>query len=380
MSTKGTITSSASPSVLHIAETIEYRIQSGEYPEGRWLPSERDISMEFGVSRNVVKSVVKELEIRNLISCSSRCRPIVNRVNETTNNSPKLRTRRKTVGLWIWPLSGYAPTASIVNGINSGLDHDAYRLIVTGPTEPSWDAAMRSECQFLLRMASDEDITGIILWCLGGSASLPALNTIKEAGIPLVFIDRRPPKSFDADYVGVDNIYSSEVVVNHLIKQGHRRIAHISNLDTASTVKERREGYRLALAKQGIPYSQELDLKLYSESTDHTDVEVNLMLDGLLGMATPPTAIFAVNDIIAMRMRRVLTSRGIRIPQEMALAGFDGVETETHTAATLTTACQPFERIGSHAARLLMQRVQGMLPEASQHHVLEAPLLIRSST
>ncbi len=81
-----------------------------------------------------------------------------------------------------------------------------------------------------------------------------------------------------------------------------------------------------------------------------------------------------------MRMQRVLTSRGIRIPQEMALAGFDGVETETHTDATLTTACQPFERIGSHAARLLMQRVQGMLPEASQHHVLEAPLLIRSST
>ncbi len=371
-----------SPSVRHITDVIEARIRSGKYPHGRWLPSEREIADEFGVSRIVIKSVVNELDNRALVIRSARCRPVVRNAADVDVPTEFIlpETRRSSIGLWIWPNPRQPGIATIVQGITRTLDPDAFRMIIASPHVTDWVSAARSESQFLLRMAQDRDIVGIILWYLGGETNLPALVTLREAHIPLVFIDRRPPAGFSADYVGVDNIHSAEEVVKHLVAQGHRSIAHISNFDTASTVYERLTGYRRALKASGLPYRPEL----VQHAPDPTDGDPSegcaALLDILLGLPDPPTALFAVNDYIALRLKAAIQVRGLTVPGDIALAGFDGIERWLPGRSFLTTANQPFERIGARAVDALLKHLTLGSEALAEHILLEAPLSISSST
>lgn len=381
MNTKSALDTRVSPSVEYVTGMIASRILSGEYPAGRWLPSEREIAEEFHVSRNVVKSVVRELEVRSLVHCSSRCRTVVTGLadRQAGSRNGNARPKRHTLGLWIWPMTDYPSTAAVVTGINRTLKHEEYRLMVTGATAPSWADAARSESTFLMRMADDEDLCGLILWCIGGAQSLPALQTLRHRQIPLVFIDRRPPAGFTADYVGIDNEWAAFEITTHLIAQGHRRIAHISNLDSASPVAERLNGYRMALKQAGIPEDLAL-IKQLEDPSSSDDLECKQLLAELAACSDAPTAIFAVSDFAALRAISALRANNVRVGEDVAVAGFDGIERWHTGARTLTTACQPFEKIGIQALRLLMKRIENPSPGASTDVLLEAPIEVSSST
>jgi LacI family transcriptional regulator len=229
-------------------------------------------------------------------------------------------------------------------------------------------------------MAQDQVIVGIILWYLGGDANLPTLQALRAARIPLLFIDRRPPADFAADYVGVDNEQAAEEVVKHLLARGHRSIAHVSNFDTASTVMERLAGYRHALTAAGIPFRPELVQKAPDPPGDHTTDGCETLLDTLLSLPDPPTALFAVNDYVALRLLAILRGRNIRVPEDIAIAGFDGIERWMPGKPFLTTANQPFERIGRRAVEILLQRIEKGPASVCQHILLEAPLSAHAST
>ncbi len=222
--------SASSPTVSHIVSNLEQRIESGVYSPGQTLPSERALGDEFNVSRVSVRLAIKELEQRGLVICALRCRPLV-RGAEPTAAAP-LATARRTVALWIWPNPSSPGPSMIVRGIRHALDHDDFRLLLDSAFGDTQDEIVRSEARFLQRITQDKDVEGAVLWYLGDTLNLPALQQVREAGIPMVFIDRRPPAGFDADYVGVDNVKSAENVVRHLICLGHRQIAHITNRRT----------------------------------------------------------------------------------------------------------------------------------------------------
>ncbi len=251
--------------------------------------------------------------------------------------------------------------------------------MVTGATAPSWTEAAKSESTFLMRMADDEDLSGLILWCIGGTQSLPALQTLRRRQIPLVFIDRRPPQEFAADYVGVDNEWAAFEITSHLLAQGHRHIAHISNLDGASTVAERMNGYQLALKQAGIYEDPDL-IKHLEDPSSEEDIECKRLLADLPKGERAPTAIFAVSDHAALRIMNALRANDVRVGHDMAVAGFDGIERWRTGSRTLTTACQPFERIGIQALRLLMRRIENPVGSAYTDVLLEAPIEVCVST
>jgi len=234
----------------------------------------------------------------------------------------------------------------------------------------SAEAFRRSEEAFLRRIVRDHDIEGVLLWYLGGNRNLPALQAVRAAGVPMVFLDRLPPPGFEADFVGVDNIGAAEAVVQHLLAQGHRRIAHVTNYDNASTVQERREGYHRALSRAGITPRPEWIL----QGSETAAVEA------LLSQSEPPTAVFAVNDVTGLGIVGALRARGQRVPEDMAVAGFDGVERWLPGTPFLTTADQPFERIGSTAAELLLRRIMEGPALPYRHVLLDAPLAVHGST
>lgn len=367
-----------SPSSEYIADIMEARIRSGEYKNGRWLPSEREVSDEFGVSRSVIQSVIRELERRQLVSRSARCRPVVNSFSGAS--VAKVRTSRNNLGLWIWPGPSEPASSSILKGIYGSLDQDSYRLVVGYAMGKHGENTAQSEAQFLERIAHDRDIAGILLWYLGGDVNLKMLEMVRAADTPLVFLDRRPPAGFAADYVGVDNVHAAEEVVRHLIAQGHRRIAHITNMDTASTVAERSAGYRRALEVACIPYSAELEFNGYESGFANDDDVYAEIVNRLLALPDRPTALFAVNDVVALNLLSALRLRGLRVPEDFALAGFDGIERWMPGSPFLTTAEQPFQRIGAKALEILLQRIESGEKATYQHIVLEAPLRVYGST
>lgn len=370
-----------SPSVSHIVAVIEEHIQTGKYPDGRWLPSERELADAFGVSRITVRSAVAELEARNLVVRSPRCRPLVRRALTTPAVPSIERSERsqKNLVFWNWTGPGDPGGAAMTRGIQHALDPEEYRLIVSGPDRESPDSVLRSEKRFLERVASDPDIAGVILWYLGGRANIPALQTLRDAGKPMVFIDRRPPAGFDADYVGMDNEMAAREVVRHLIRQGHTRIAHLTNQEHASTVAERLRGYQRALEEAGLPFRPELVVP-HTETVQGRPEVSRELLETLIGLPQPPTAVFAVNDYAALHFITALRAHGLRVPEDMAVAGFDGLERWWPGEPFLTTAMQPFDRMGEQALELLLRRITGDPPTIYQHIMLDAPLKVHAST
>lgn len=367
----------ASPSVVIIANTLRERVLAGEYRENSWLPTERELAEEFGVSRTIVRHAIEELERQGLVVRSPRCRPVVKR---STPSPATTERRRLTLGLWLWPSATFPGASAILRGIYKVLDANRYRLVVENPVDTDWRAVVHGEAQFLERITRDQDIVGAILWYLGGEANLPALQSVRAAGIPLVFLDRRPPEGFPADFVGVDNRHAAAQIVHHLISRGHRHIAHITNVDNASTVHERLQGYQDALREAGIPFRPELVLtETGSPEAGYGSVYESLAAQ-LLALPGPPTAVFCVNDVLALRLVDALRAKGVRVPEDMAVAGFDGLERWLPGTPFLTTANQPFERIGEWAARLLLQRVEGGDRQEYQHVILEVPVSIHAST
>lgn len=366
-----------SPSAIAVANALRERVLNGAYRDQGWLPTERELAQEFGVSRTIIRRAIEELERQNLVVRSPRCRPVVRRTNTSLAYQD---THRLTLALWIWPSATFPGAAAILRGIYRTADANRYRLIVESPVDTDWRTVVQREALFLERITRDSDIAGVLLWYLGGNTNLPSLQHVREAGIPMVFLDRLPPDGFPADTVGVDNRHAAHQLVRHLISRGHRHIAHITNVDNASTVRERLQGYLDALAEAGIPYRPELVLTETATSEDGYRSVHDALVAHLLEISEPPTAVFCVNDVLALRFVDALRSRGIRVPEDLVVAGFDGLERWLPGTPFLTTANQPFERIGEWATRLLLRRIEQGDKAPYQQVLLEAPLSIHAST
>jgi DNA-binding LacI/PurR family transcriptional regulator len=368
-----------SPSIRHIASTLEARIRSGAYAGGRWLPPERALAEEFQVSRATLRHALKELDRRKLLVRTAGCRPLVvgGRSAETEGAGPA----RRSLGLWISGDPSDLGGTITARGVLQALDADAFRLVTANPSGKTQEEAIASEGLALMRMARDEDIAGILLWYLGGSANLPTLEALRRAQIPVVFVDRAPPDGFEADYVSVDNTEAAAAIVRHLLDMGHRSIAHLTNRDRASTVAERLAGYRHALEAAGIPYRPErvLEAPFMEPEPDRGGRTDDQVAEQLLGLPDRPTAVFAVNDYHALSLIAALRARGVRVPEDVVVAGFDDAERWTPGHSFLTTARQPFDRMGAEAVKLLLRRLR--TPAGPYRHVvLDAPLVVRGST
>ncbi len=361
-----------------VAEQIRSGVLSGRYQEGTWLPPERELAAQYGVSRSIIRRAIDILADENLVVRLPRCRPIVRRTPRM--RSPTSETRRRTLQLLLWPVSVFAGSAAILRGIYQALDHTSYRLIVESPRAAGWEQVQQDEATLLQQAVEESDIGGLIAWYMGGEQNLPVLQKVREAGIPIVFIDRLPPRGFPADFVGVDNRYAAEQIVKHLIDLGHRRIVHVTNLDPASTVAQRKEGYRIALQKAGIPLHPEYEIVDTSATHEQRSQNARLLAEQILRLPGPPTAVFAVNDYTALHIIHALRERGARVPEDISVCGFDGLERWMPGARFLTTADQPFERIGEAAARLLLERLAGEMNNVYQHIIYEAPLSVHASS
>lgn len=174
--------------------------------------------------------------------------------------------------------------------------------------------------------------------------------------------------------VSIDNLSAAFTAVNHLLQLGHKRIAMINGPGNVILCRERLTGYRLALQQAGISF----DPALVRNGTFHHDSGVEAM-KSLLEEAGPLTAVFCANDEMAIGAINCAKSRGLRVPEDLAVVGFDDIDFASMYDPPVTTVAQPMYQIGETAMRLLLSKVRGE-PVAEEQVVLPYRLVVRRSS
>jgi LacI family transcriptional regulator len=170
-----------------------------------------------------------------------------------------------------------------------------------------------------------------------------------ENGMPFVLAGRHPDER--VNYVDVDNVGGARMAVEHLIRLGHSRIATITGPLTMTSGEDRLVGYRQALEAQRLAVDEQLVVE-----GDYTEGGGAMAMRRLL--AASPTAVFVASDVMAIGALKALREAGKRVPQDVALVGFDDVTIATAVEPPLTTVRQPIGRLGSMAADLLLDLLE----------------------
>lgn len=174
-------------------------------------------------------------------------------------------------------------------------------------------------------------------------------------------------------YVTIDSEEASYRAVKHLIQIGHQKIALMNSDEKFLYARERRMGYERALQEHGIPLNQ--DRIFYTQELGFEQGQ--LAMKKILQLEDRPTAVFAVSDLLAIGALKEINAAGLHVPKDMAVVGFDKIDFSNMTNPALTTVAQPMYKMGTVAARMLIDKIQG---KAVDSVVLGHELVIREST
>lgn len=198
------------------------------------------------------------------------------------------------------------------------------------------------------------------------------LRRLEAAGIPVVLVDQAHDS---VPTVTVDDVEGGRLATEHLLELGHRRIAFagdtVDGVHGAHASSRRCIGYQRALERAGVPVRPDL-VRLRPHGREAAEI-----VRDLVGLASPPTAVFAASDLQALAVIDTLEALGMRVPDDLSVVGFDDVELARY--AGLTTVAQPLEDSGMKGAELLLSALEGEdVLQARQHLSLE--LVVRGTT
>lgn len=370
------------PASVRIAACLKEKIEARIYGPGEWLPTERDLASSFSADRATIRAALALLAEDGLVVREPRRRPMVTPAqhqepNGSIRHSP--RSSLKTIAAIIPQPRNYPALSLIQRGILRVLRHRGaeHQLIVLDNQGDTWAQSVAME-RHALEVIEREAPAGAILWSIGSAETEHTIAKIQNRRIPMVLLDRHP-ENLACDFVGVDNRAAARDAVTHLLDLGHVRIAHLTSHGDLTTVREREEGYREALLARGITPSEDLICRV----ADHDDLypEVGPLVERLLRRPDRPTALFALKDILAHAFIAEAAARGIRVPEDISVFGFDDHDRHSLQPAMLTTVHQPFEQMGEKAAELLLRRIKDPAGSRTpfQHVLVPTPLVIRSS-
>jgi LacI family transcriptional regulator len=235
----------------------------------------------------------------------------------------------------------------------------------------STDRAPAGDRRFMDRLATRRS-DGLVL--VVSEAAPEAVEQLAALHTPVVLLD--PVGGSDPSFatVGATNWAGGLSAVEHLISLGHRRIAALSGRPQLVCSQERVEGYRAALGRAGITVDERLVLfGDFGTSSGQTGARA------VLDLPDPPTAIFAGSDMQAFGVYQEAAARGLRIPEDLSVVGFDDIAFSELTTPPLTTVRQPLARMAAEAVRLLLDAGDGM-PAPPPRVELATHLVVRGST
>ena len=327
-------------------------------------PSIKDIARMARVSHPTVSRALQNSPLVNAETAAK-----IRKIAEAAGYRPSavargLVTRRtRTVGLVVTTVAD--PFAGeVACGIEQAANDHGYAVFLANSNA---DAEHERK---VVQALAERRVDGIIVTSSRvGSDYLPMLA---QLNVPMVLVNDQYPGEF-VHSVMIANEDGSRAATEHLIDLGHRRIAYVGDRSGYQTETERLEGYRQALSAAGIEFDAEL--AVHGDGRPEGAAEA---MEALLKLAEPPTAVCCYNDMTALGAMRAIRARGLRVPEDVSVTGFDDLFFAEYLEPPLTTVRQPMRRMGEMAMENLLKLMSG---EDSVAQVkVEAELIVRSST
>jgi len=228
--------------------------------------------------------------------------------------------------------------------------------------------------QRYLTLLSEQRVQGVLLVPVGKPARL--IETLRASGIPVIMLDTKSPDRTTCS-VSVDDVGGGASAVAHLLEQGHSRIAFVGGKGRERQVADRAKGARAALRAAGRDPESLVVVHADALNFDGGRSAAGHLLS--LPARRRPTAAFCANDLLALGMLQELTQRGVAVPDDMALVGYDDIVFAGAAAVPLSSVRQPCHELGRVAAELLLEEASGV-PHRHQRVVLSTQLVPRRSS
>lgn len=272
--------------------------------------------------------------------------------------------RTRTLGMII-PDSSNPFFAEVARGIEDLCFDLGYNVILCNSDgDPSKEEAYIS-------LLTEKRVDGIAFVAAGGT--IDHISQLLDRKIPVVVVDREI-KGLKADCVLTDNLDGGYQATAHLLALGHRRIGCILGPSDLTPSADRVTGYRQAMAETGLEPPDE-----WLRRGDFRCQSGYDAMRGFLALPEQPTAVFACNDLMAIGALCAIREAGLRVPDDVALVGFDDIALASFTTPRLTTIAQPKQEMGRLAAELLVDRIQNK-ERPPERRLLSTRLVIREST
>jgi LacI family transcriptional regulator len=334
------------------------------------VPTVKDVARRAGVSTSTVSHVLNETrwvseELRR------RVREAADDLGFEPNGVARsLKIKRSfTIGLVISDI-GNPFFTDVVRGVEDVAQGQGYTVILGNSDED-----VEKEAAYL-RVLSAKRIDGLILAPAGQDH--PYLQRLVGSGFPLVLLDRLVP-GLHLPAALVENRDAARIAVAHLIDLGHRRIGMVAGKPNITSTTDRLAGYRLALDTAGIPFDDALVVSGGSQID-----KARSATTALLDLSVPPTALFVANNLMTIGAVAAIEDRGLAVPADVAIAGFDDFPWADVFRPTLTCIAQPTYELGRAAAELLLRRIDGERSAnadgSPEHVVLSGRLVVRESS
>jgi LacI family transcriptional regulator len=329
----------------------------------------KDIAKDLNLS---VVTISKVLRGHPDISQETRKR-VLKRMKEL-NYRPNLAARalvtgRSSIAGLVVPDLVHPFFGQVAKGLSNGLRKKGYSLVLSSSEDdPELE---RQEIEQLLARRVD------VLIVASTQSTVETFRHLEEQKVRYVLIDRK----FDglaANFVGVDDAAVGELATAHLIDAGCRRIAHIGGPDV-STALGRLEGFRRALQARGIAAPAGY-IEMREHGDDAGEASGYKAMQRLLALPAPPDGVFCYNDPTAMGAMKAVLEDGLRVPEDVAIAGCGNVAYADFLRVPLTSVDQQSDAIGERTARMALALLESGSPGRPKTVLLEPKLVVRAST
>lgn len=328
-------------------------------------PTQMDIAREAGVSQATVSQVLNNA-MANSIPQETRQRVLdaIERLGYVPDRTARsLRTKKSYTLAAIIPdiTNPYYPT--FIRGVQDVAESNNYDLVVYNT-----DGDKQKEKKSLNSVRQNK-MDGLISVLFHFNA-----NDLAELGIPVVHLRVKTEAPQAVDVIYIDNAAASRDMTNYLIDRGYGCIGMIAGERDTPPHLARMLGYSQALAEHHIPLEQ----NLIRSGHFHQEGGYQGMRE-LLNLPQPPRAVFAANDLMALGALVAVREAGLRVPEDIAIAGFDDIPAANLVDPPLTTINQFQDMIGRRGAEMLFQRIHGTATEATRAVEMPYRLIIRKS-
>lgn len=358
------------PLYIQISKDILDRVRTKQLRPGESVGSHNDLSSRYGVSLITVKKALSKLISDGVLySRVGSGTYVADQSMNTSHTRGKNEKAQKTIGLILSDIAN--PFFSLVmKGAEKVISQHKYSLLISS-------GLPNTSSESKLDYYRDMGIDGLIIASLDHTYKPGELvQECEDEAFPYIMVSY--VSDDEINFVGSDHLKGAYIATEHLLKMGYASVGYVNARPSNAVGALRLQGYQQALLDYDLSFKDQMIVNLTEDQADKYFAEGRRVGLDLLKTGELPEALFVYNDLSALGLIEALLSKGVRVPDDVAIVGFDDIERAAYAPVPLTTVKQRKDEIGAKAARIIVNNLDSGAPIPVKT-ILEPELIVRSS-